>query len=43
MIEPLPSGSVVEHIRASTGYRLHERSGSRVRATLTLGPLREDG
>ena len=37
MIEPLPSGSVVEHIRASMGYRLHERSGSRVRATLTLG------
>jgi 1,4-dihydroxy-2-naphthoyl-CoA hydrolase len=37
MIEPLPSGPVVEHIRASMGYRLHERSGSRVRATLTLG------
>ena len=37
MIEPLPSGSVIEHIRTSMGYRLHERSGSRVRATLTLG------
>jgi 1,4-dihydroxy-2-naphthoyl-CoA hydrolase len=37
MIEPLPTGSVIEHIRRSMGYRLHERSGSRVRATLTLG------
>src|SRR3954463_14842658 len=37
MIEPLPSGPIVEQIRASMGYRLHERSGSRVRATLTLG------
>jgi uncharacterized protein (TIGR00369 family) len=37
MIEPLPSGSIIERIRTSMGYRLHERSGSRVRATLTLG------
>ncbi|PVZ10878.1 PaaI family thioesterase [Actinomycetospora cinnamomea] len=37
MIEPLPSGPIVEQIRSSMGYRLHERSGSRVRATLTLG------
>ena len=37
MIEPLPSGFIIERIRTSMGYRLHERSGSRVRATLTLG------
>ncbi len=36
-ITPLPSGSVVEHVRQSTDYRLHELSGTRVRATMSLG------
>jgi 1,4-dihydroxy-2-naphthoyl-CoA hydrolase len=36
-IAPLPSGSVVEHVRESADYRIHELSGTRVRATLSLG------
>lgn len=35
-IEPLLAGPEIEHIRRSMGYRLHERSGTRVRATLSL-------
>jgi uncharacterized protein (TIGR00369 family) len=35
-IEPLPSGRVIEQIRSSMDYRIHELSGSRVRATLSL-------
>jgi 1,4-dihydroxy-2-naphthoyl-CoA hydrolase len=36
-ITPMPSGSVVEHVRESADYRIHELSGTRVRATLSLG------
>jgi uncharacterized protein (TIGR00369 family) len=36
-ITPMPSGSVVEHVRQSTSYRIHELSGTRVRATMSLG------
>jgi len=36
LIEPLPSGAAVEYLRDSTRYRLHELSGTRVRATLSL-------
>ena len=36
LIEPLPSGSAVEYLRASADYKLHELSGERVRATLAL-------
>ena len=36
-IAPMPSGSVVEHVRESADYRIHELSGTRVRATLSLG------
>jgi 1,4-dihydroxy-2-naphthoyl-CoA hydrolase len=36
-IEPWASGAMIEEIRRSTAYRLHELSGSRVRATMTLG------
>ncbi len=36
LIDPLPSGSAIEHIRESADYRLHELSGTRVRATLSL-------
>jgi 1,4-dihydroxy-2-naphthoyl-CoA hydrolase len=35
-LTPLPSGSAVEYLRRSTGYRIHELSGSRVRATMAL-------
>jgi uncharacterized protein (TIGR00369 family) len=35
-IAPLPSGAAVEYIRRSTGYRIHELSGTRVRATMAL-------
>jgi 1,4-dihydroxy-2-naphthoyl-CoA hydrolase len=35
-IGPLPAGPEIEHIRRSMGYRLLERSGTRVRATLSL-------
>jgi uncharacterized protein (TIGR00369 family) len=37
LVEPWPSGSTIEHIRRSADYRLHELSGARVRATLSLG------
>jgi 1,4-dihydroxy-2-naphthoyl-CoA hydrolase len=35
-IEPLPSGSAVEYLRRSADYKLHELSGTRVRATMSL-------
>jgi uncharacterized protein (TIGR00369 family) len=35
-IEPLPSGSAVEYLRASADYKLHELTGTRVRATMSL-------
>ena len=35
-IEPLPSGAAVEYIRESVAYRLHELTGARVRATMSL-------
>jgi 1,4-dihydroxy-2-naphthoyl-CoA hydrolase len=36
LIEPPPSGAAVEYIRDSTHYRIHELSGTRVRATMAL-------
>jgi 1,4-dihydroxy-2-naphthoyl-CoA hydrolase len=36
VIEPLPSGQAIEYVRGSANYRIHELSGSRVRATLSL-------
>jgi uncharacterized protein (TIGR00369 family) len=36
MIEPLPSGSAVEYLRRSADYKLHELTGTRVRATMSL-------
>lgn len=36
VIQPAPSGSQIEELRRSTNYQLHELSGSRVRATLSL-------
>ena len=36
MIEPWPSGEAIEYVRRSASYRIHELSGSRVRATLSL-------
>ena len=36
MTDPLPSGQAIEFIRSSVNYRIHELSGSRVRATLLL-------
>jgi uncharacterized protein (TIGR00369 family) len=36
LIDPLPSGAAIEYIRESADYRLHELSGTRVRATLSL-------
>src|SRR4051812_50201866 len=33
----MPSGEMIEAIRRSADFRLHELSGSRVRATLSLG------
>jgi 1,4-dihydroxy-2-naphthoyl-CoA hydrolase len=35
-VDPWPSGEIIETIRRSTGYQLHELSGSRVRATISL-------
>jgi 1,4-dihydroxy-2-naphthoyl-CoA hydrolase len=35
-IEPLPSGSAVEYLRRSADYTLHELTGTRVRATMSL-------
>lgn len=35
-VSPLPSGALIEEIRRSTKFRLHEVSGTRVRATLEL-------
>ena len=32
LIEPLPSGAAVQYIRDSTGFRIHELTGTRVRA-----------
>ena len=36
LIQPLPSGSAVEYLRASADYKLHELTGTRVRATMSL-------
>jgi 1,4-dihydroxy-2-naphthoyl-CoA hydrolase len=36
LIDPLPSGAAIEYIRESADYQLHELSGTRVRATLSL-------
>jgi len=36
LIEPMPSGAAVEYLRDSAQFRLHEVSGTRVRATLSL-------
>ena len=36
MTDPLPSGRVIEFIRSSADYQIHELSGSRVRASLSL-------
>jgi uncharacterized protein (TIGR00369 family) len=36
LIEPLPSGSAVEYLRASADYKLHELTGTRVRATMSF-------
>lgn len=36
LIDPLPSGTAVEYIRDSVDYKLHELSGTRVRATMSL-------
>ena len=36
LIEPLPSGAAVEYLRRSADYKLHELTGTRVRATMSL-------
>ncbi|MDP9294760.1 MAG: PaaI family thioesterase [Actinomycetota bacterium] len=36
LIDPLPSGAAVEYIRESVDYKIHELSGTRVRASLSL-------
>jgi len=36
LIQPLPSGSAVEYLRASADYKLHELTSTRVRATMSL-------
>jgi 1,4-dihydroxy-2-naphthoyl-CoA hydrolase len=36
LIEPLPSGAAVQYIRDSTAFRIHELTGTRVRARLSL-------
>jgi 1,4-dihydroxy-2-naphthoyl-CoA hydrolase len=36
VIDPMPSGAAIEYIRASADYVLHELSGTRVRATMSL-------
>ena len=36
LIEPLPSGAAVQYIRDSTQFRIHELTGARVRARLSL-------
>src|SRR5512132_4333923 len=35
-IPPMPSGEMIETFRRSADFKLHEMSGSRVRATMTL-------
>jgi 1,4-dihydroxy-2-naphthoyl-CoA hydrolase len=35
-IAPMPSGAMIEEIRRSTDFRIHELGGERVRATLAL-------
>jgi acyl-coenzyme A thioesterase PaaI-like protein len=37
IVEPLPSGHAIEYARTSADYRIHELSGSRVGASLSLG------
>jgi len=36
LVEPWPSGQLIELFRESAGYRLHELTGTRVRATISL-------
>jgi 1,4-dihydroxy-2-naphthoyl-CoA hydrolase len=36
VIEPWPSGEAIEYVRRSANYRIHELSGTRVRAVLSL-------
>jgi 1,4-dihydroxy-2-naphthoyl-CoA hydrolase len=36
LVEPWPSGELIETFRRSAGYQLHELSGTRVRATISL-------
>ena len=36
LIDPLPSGSAVEYLRQSANYKLHELTGTRVRASMSL-------
>jgi 1,4-dihydroxy-2-naphthoyl-CoA hydrolase len=36
-VAPPPSGAFVEYMRESTQFRIHELSGSRVHASMTLG------
>ena len=36
IIPPLPSGRLIEEIRRSTNFQMHELSGTGVRATLSL-------
>ena len=36
LIEPLPSGAAVQYIRDSAQFRIHELTGTRVRARLSL-------
>ena len=36
MTDPLPSGRAIEYIRSSANYQIHELSGSRVQASLSL-------
>jgi 1,4-dihydroxy-2-naphthoyl-CoA hydrolase len=35
-VQPMPSGALIEDFRRSTDFKLHELSGTRVRATLSL-------
>jgi len=36
LIEPMPSGAIIEEFRRSANFRIHEMSGARARATLSL-------
>ena len=37
LITPMPSGAIIEAFRESADFKLHELSGRRVRATMSLG------